>query len=258
MTFAAADAAAAWLADLWHSGRQATALPPELRPGTIDEGYDIQDRLVALLGDRVAGWKLGVGSPKQRAETGAGASIAGRVLASRCHKPGETVLLPDQAPVTVEFEIAYVLGRRICPDDEPTEAMSAIVETRVTFELVRSRFTDRRAVGWPSFAADDAAFLALVIGEAVDGADLAGLTQSAIVRLDGVEQARCLTGEDATDPLQAYVDFVALARRRGMILPEGAIISTGTVTRPFNVTGAGEITAEYLGRTMSIRADVHR
>jgi 2-keto-4-pentenoate hydratase len=256
MTFAAADAAAAWLAELWRSGRQAAALPPELRPGTIDDGYAIQDRLVALLGERVVGWKLGVGSLKQRAETGAGGSIAGRVFATHCHRPGDTVLLPDRAPVTVEFEIAYVLGREIRPDEPAADPMAAVAETRVTFELVRSRFIDRRAVGWPSFTADNAAFEALVIGETVDGGDLVRLAPSAIVRVDGAERARCLTGEDATDPVQAYVDFTALARRRGMVLPEGAIISTGTVTRPFNIEGAVEITADYLGRTMSIRTDV--
>ena len=256
MTPETADAAAAWLADLWRSGRQAETLPPDLRPGSIDDGYDIQDRLMVLLSDRVAGWKLGVGSPKQRAETGAGASIAGRVLASRCHRPGETIRLPDRAPVTVEFEIAYVLGRDIRPDERVSDPMAAIAETRVTFELVRSRFTDRRKVGWPSFAADNAAFEALVVGEPVDKAELAALADSAVVLVDGVEQARRLTGEDATDPMQAYVDFVATARRRGMILPEGSIISTGTVTRPFNTEGAVEITARYLGRTLGIRTEV--
>lgn len=256
MTPATADTAAAWLADLWRSGRQADALPPELRPGSIDEGYDIQDRLIAILGEPVSGWKLGVGSPRQRAETGAGASIAGRVLASRCRRSGETVRLPDRAPVTVEFEIAYVLGRDIRPDEPGSDPMAAIAETRVTFELVRSRFIDRRTVGWPSFAADNAAFEALVVGEPVDKAELAALAGSAVVLVDGVEQARRLTGEDATDPTRAYVDFVATARRRGMILPEGSIISTGTVTRPFNIEGAAEITARYLDRTIGIRTEV--
>ena len=256
MTPAVTDAAAAWLADLWRSGRQADALPPELRPDTIDAGYDIQDRLIAVLGERVVGWKLGVGSPKQRAETGAGGSIAGRVLASRCRRSGETIRLPDRAPITVEFEIAYVLGRDIRPDEPVSDPLAAIAETRVTFELVRSRFVDRRKVGWPSFAADNAAFEALVVGEPVDQAELAALAESAVVLVDGVEQARRLTGEDVTDPARAYVDFVATARRRGMVLPEGSIISTGTVTRPFNIEGAVEITARYLGRSIGIRTEV--
>lgn len=253
MTFAAADAAAAWMTDLWRSGRQATALPADLRPATIADGYDIQDRFIAGLGLPIAGWKLGVGSPRQRAETGAGGSIAGRIFAAKCHQPGDTIALPDLAPVTVEFEIAYVLGRDILPGEPAIDPMTAVAEARVTFELVRSRFTDRRAVGWPSFAADNAAFEALVIGATIDGTSLAA---SAVVLVDGEERARALTGEDATDPVQAYVDFVATARRRDMILPKGSIISTGTVTRPFNIEGAARIEARYLDQTVGFRTMV--
>jgi 2-keto-4-pentenoate hydratase len=256
MTFAAADAAAAWLTALWHSGRQATALPPDLRPATVADGYDIQDRLVANLDLPIAGWKLGVGSPRQRAETGAGGSIAGRIFAPKCHRPGDTVALPDQAPVTVEFEIAYVLGQDILPDAPAIDPMTAVAETRVTFELVRSRFVDRRAVGWPSFAADNAGFEALVVGATVDGHDLAALAASAILVIDGEERARALTGEDATDPKQAYVDFVATARRRHMILPKGSIISTGTVTKPVNIEGAARIEARYLGLSVGFSTAV--
>ena len=256
MVFAAADAAAAWMTDLWRSGRQAEALPPALRPATIADGYDIQDAFVAGLGLPVAGWKLGVGSPKQRAETGAGGSIAGRVFTQRCHRPGDSVLLPDLVPVTVEFEIAYVLGRDIRPDEPAQDPLGAIAETRVTFELVRSRFIDRRAVGWPSFAADNAAFEALVIGDVIDGHDLADLAASAVVSVDGEERARALTGDDATDPVRAYVDFVATARGRQMLLPKGAIISTGTVTKPFNIEGAATIEAQYLGRKIGFRTTV--
>lgn len=256
MTFAAADAAAAWMIDLWRGGRQATALPADLRPATIADGYDIQDRFIAGLSLPIAGWKLGVGSPRQRAETGAGGSIAGRIFAAKCHQPGDTIALPDLAPVTVEFEIAYVLGRDIRHDGPETDPMTAIGEARVTFELVRSRFVDRRAVGWPSFAADNAAFEALVIGATIDGSDLAALAASAVVLVDGEERARALTGEDATDPVRAYVDFVATARRRGMILPKGSIISTGTVTSPFNIEGAARVEARYLGLTLGFRTMV--
>lgn len=250
MVFATADAAAAWMTELWRSNRQVAGLPDDLKPATIDDGYDIQDRLVANLGLPVAGWKLGLGTPRQRAETGAGASIAGRVFQSKCHQPGDLIALPDSAPVTIEFEIAYVLDREIRPDALAIDPLAAIGETRVTFELVRSRFLDRRAAGWPSFAADNAAFEALVIGPTIDPGRLAEIADTAVVLADGVEQARRLTGDDATDPVRAFVDFVATARRRGVVLPKGAIISTGTVTRPFNITGAAMIEARYLDRSI--------
>ncbi len=36
-----------------------TALPVEDGPATLAEGYDVQDQLIANLGERTIGWKLG-------------------------------------------------------------------------------------------------------------------------------------------------------------------------------------------------------
>jgi 2-keto-4-pentenoate hydratase len=250
-----ASTAASYLADLWRSGRQVTALPPEFRPATLEQGYEIQDRFIADLGERVVGWKLGVGSRKQRAETGIGRSIAGRVLASRCFQPGETIPLSNAAPAAVEFEIAYVLGRDIRPDD-PGDGSDAITETRVTFELVKARYVDRRNVGWPSFAADNGAFEALVVGNPVDRARIAEIVASVTVSCDGMEKARAVAGDDITDPDSAFRDFVALARERKMVLPKGAIVSTGTATRPFNIEGPVSVVARYLDREMSFHTTI--
>ncbi len=245
--------AASFLATLWRSGEQAVDFPPALKPGSLNEGYDIQDRFVVALGEKTLGWKLGVGSHKAKRDTGIGRAIAGHVLASRCCRSDDTVMLPDRAPVTVEFEIAFVLGQDLRPGEDPA---AAIGETRTTFELVRSRFIDRRSVGWPSFAADNAGFEALVVGEALDPAQIEATASSVVVSVDGTEQARTLTGEDVTDPYAALAGFAALAQERGITLPKGAIISTGTVTRPFNITGAATITARYLNTEISVRTDV--
>jgi 2-keto-4-pentenoate hydratase len=250
------DEAASILAALWRSGEQATDFPPALKPASLNDGYDIQDRFVATLGETLLGWKLGVGSHKGKRETGIGRAIAGRVLGSRCYRAGETVRLPDRAPVTIEFEIAFVLGRDIRPDEDPGAVMSAVAETKVTFELVRSRFVNRRVIGWPSFAADNAGFEALVVGSAVDPAQIDAIASTVVVSVDGVDRARALTGEDVTDPYAAMTGFAALARERGMILPKGAIISTGTVTQPFNIEGAVAITARYLDTEIGFQTGV--
>ena len=250
------DRAAATLAQLWRNGSQATALPPELRPASVEEGYDIQDRLVAALGERVVGWKLGVGSRKGKIDTGLGRAIAGRVLGSRLFASGATVPLPDRAPVTVEFEVAYVLGRDILPSETKDAPWDAVAEIRTTVELVRSRFVDRRAVGWPSFAADNAGFDALIVGGTVETSQLAEVAATAVVLVDGMEKARALNGDDVTDVETAFTDFVALARSRRMVLPKGAIISTGTVTKPFNIEGAVAVEVRYLDTTLTFQTEI--
>jgi 2-keto-4-pentenoate hydratase len=178
------------LADAWRGGTFLTELPAAVRPRTLGEGYDIQDLLIEALRLPVAGWKLGVGSTVQKQQSGVGLSIAGRISGSRLDRSGDTVPPPNAAPVTIEFEIAYVLGRDVLPEEEAFPVLQAVAEARSAFELVLSRCTDRRAVGWPSFAADNGAFHAP----------------------DGKEAARSLTGEDITDPVAALADLVAAAR----------------------------------------------
>lgn len=250
-------AAAQLLARAWRSGDLLAELPSTVRPATLAQGYDVQDCLIALLGHPVVGWKLGVGSALQKRHAGIGRSIAGRLLGPHLYAAGDTVPLPNDAPVTIEFEIAYVLGRDVLPDKPAFPAVEAIAEVRPAFELVRSRFIDRRAVGWPSFAADNAAFHALVLGMPIDLASEAELRRSLVVRVDGHEAARSLHGDDATDPVAALGDLVAVARERGMTLPKGSVISTGSVSEPFNCSAsAAAISASFLGTEFGFRVEV--
>jgi 2-keto-4-pentenoate hydratase len=251
--------AAAMLAEAWRSGTLMQELPPAIRPRSLGQGYDIQDRLIAGLGDQVVGWKLGVGSAAQKRQSGIGRSIAGRLLGSHVYRPGDTIALANAAPVTIEFEIAYILRRDVLPDEAAFPLLQAVGDVHVAFELVRSRFVDRRAVGWPSFAADDAGFQALVLGPPIDPARLGELRHSLVVTLDGKEAATSLSGEDATDPEAALADLVATARERGMVLPNGSIVSTGTVSKPFDIASpAAAISARFLGTELGFRTKAGR
>jgi len=244
------DPAARLLAQVWRGSKQIAELPQDVRPANIDQGYDVQDRLIDLLGVPVVGWKLGVGSARLRQQSGVGRSTMGRVLKTRLHEPGAAVQLSFAAPVTIEFEIAFVLGEDI-DHRFSRDARSAIAETRVTFELVMARFVDRRSVGWPSFAADDSGFEALIVGECLDERQIPELLSSLVVSVDGEARAHAATGDDATNPSGALADLVAIARERKMILPKGSIISTGSASTPFAVSAPkGEVSASYLGKTL--------
>jgi 2-keto-4-pentenoate hydratase len=245
--------AASILAEAWRSGTLLSALPETARPPTMLEGYDVQDRLLAELGQVPVGWKLGMGSVLQKRQSGVGRSIAGRILRSYLYRNGDTVPLPNAAPVTVEFEIAYVLGRDVLPEEAPFPVLDSVKEIRAAFELVLSRFRDRRAVGWPSFAADNAAFQALVLGETIDRERIPELTRSLVVSLNGREAARSLSGDDVTDPEAAFEDLIAIARERRTILRAGSIVSTGTVSKPFTLSGQVEVNAAFLGDRLGFR-----
>jgi 2-keto-4-pentenoate hydratase len=170
--------AASMLANAWRTGSQLKELPAAIRPTTLATGYDVQDRLIEELAEPVAGWKLGVGSHLQKRQSGVGRSIAGRVLRSRLYGDRDVVPLPCTAAVTVEFEIAYVLGRDILPDEAPFPVLEAVAEVRTSTKRDSTSSNDRRAVGWPSFAADNGAFHALVLGDRIEAHRIGGATTS--------------------------------------------------------------------------------
>ena len=244
--------AAKLLADAWRTGQLLDVLPDGIRPNDIHEGYDVQDLLMAELGKPVVGWKLGVGSAPQKVQTGVGRAIAGRILGSHLFKHGDTIPVPATGPAIIEFEIGFILGRDIRPDESAFPVMDAVSEVCVTYEIVFSRFKDRLAAGWPSFGADNGAFHALVLGGKVDPARLAFLAQTLTVSANGEEMAGAIIGDLATDPTQSFADLIAVAKARAMLLPKGSIISTGTLSKPFPVTGAETVLrAQFLGQELA-------
>jgi len=241
--------AADLLANAWRSGEQLKELPADVRPVSLAQGYDVQDAFIKRMGGG-QGWKLGVGSKAAMRAAKIERPLVGRVLASHFHRSGDTVVLPNAAPVTVEFEIAFILGRDIAPGETLDDPLSAVERKVVTFELVLSRFVNRRAVGWPSFVGDSVGFEALVIGEVIT--DMQGVARTVALEVDGTEVARGLTGDELTDPVASFGHLLEHARERGVTLQKGQIATLGAIGKPFDVTGAAVIVARYLDSELRV------
>ena len=246
--------AAALLAAAWRSGDLLDGLPDGACPGNIAQGYDIQDKLAEAIGQEVIGWKLGASSPALKRATGLGRSIAGRIFSSCLHLPGAAVILPNAAPVTIEFEVAYVLGRDILPHEPAFHVPDAIAETRVTFELVLSRFVDRRAAGWNCLTADNVGFQALVLGPIIHPADLPLMLQTLSITLDGEPASTRAAEDDMTDPLVSLEDLIQIARNRQTVLRKGSLVAAGIVSKPVNLPrSAAVVAARYLDQEVGFR-----
>jgi 2-keto-4-pentenoate hydratase len=246
--------AASMLAAAWKSGTQIRELPTEIRPRTLDDGYDVQDSLIDQLEEPVVGWKLGIASRNAMRQASLDHPVAGRVMAARCHRSGDTVRVWASSPVTVEFEVAFVLSRDVLAGDAPVRPLDVVADMRVTFELLQSRFVDHRAAGIPSFAADNGAFQALVVGDIVDADAIDEVIRSVRVSVDGEERARARSGDDLIDPVRSLEGLLVHARRRGMTLHRGDIVSTGSLSKPFDVAGPGVgIVARFLQSELRAR-----
>jgi 2-keto-4-pentenoate hydratase len=238
--------AASLLAAAWRSGKQLNELPAEIRPRTLSEGYAVQDDLIARLGETPVGWKLGLGSPQAMRKAGIDRPVVGRILKSHLHRSGDIVQLPNRAPITIEFEIALTLARDIPPGDVPIAPEDAFSTAHAAFELVLSRYVDRRAVGRPSFVADNAGFETSVVGCAIDPGRTGDIISSVSVSADDEVRAAGLTGDELTDPFSSLTGLMAHARERGLTLRKGEIVSAGAVARPFDIAKEATIVARFL------------
>jgi 2-keto-4-pentenoate hydratase len=236
--------AAVLIAEAWRTGQQLQELPPEVRPTTLAQGYALQDAMLAQTGERMAGWKLGVGSP---------AAMRAAKLDRHIHRSGDTVRLPNAAPVTVEFEIAFVMGRSVAPGESLPDPLAAVERMHTTFELVLSRFVNRRAVGWPSFIGDSVGFEALVVGS--DITDIKGVGESVVIEVDGKETARGLAGDELQYPVTSFGYLLEHSRARGIALKRGDVATLGAIGKPFDVTGNCDIVARYLGQELRVRIE---
>jgi 2-keto-4-pentenoate hydratase len=246
--------AAHLLARAWRDDAQIVELPAPLRPRNLREGYDIQDLVAAQLGDATVGWKLGVGSPSAMRKAGLDRPVVGRVTASRRFRAGATVELRTLAPVTIEFEIAFLLARDIVPGDAPATPITAVESIHMTCEIVRARYLDRRAVGWPSFVADDSGFRALVVGSSISAATAQQMADTVVVHVDGREAARGVQGDERTDPVASLSALLAHAGERGITLGKGDVVSTGTVSAPFDLAQrSAELVASAAGVELGFR-----
>lgn len=249
--------AAAVLAAAMNERRRIDALPEAQRPRTVAEGYDIQDRLAddALRGvglkDKPAGWKLGMGSANAMKGAGLDRPLIGRVFAGRLTQSGAVVEGPAGAKALIEIEIAFTLSRDVPPSETVVNPLDVVGRTHLVSEIVLSRYVDRTKVGLPSFAADSVGFHSLVIGPEVTPSAIAGITRSLTVTMDGKPAVGALSGDDALDPLTMLAALMQHARDRGITLRKGEIITTGTLSKPFDAPIPSTIEAKADGVSLA-------
>jgi 2-keto-4-pentenoate hydratase len=250
--------AARLLLATWDKQQQIDALPPEVRPASLEQGYRIQDRLIDTTDDFVSGWKLGVGSPAAMRAAGANRPLIGQLLSSRCYGAHDVVRISTAGPVTVEFEIVFVLGCDVPPDsDRPIERI--VEAAHVGFEFVLSRYVDRRAVGQPSFVADNVGFDACVLGPQIPVGDIGEAAAQVVVSVDGAEAARGLTGDDVSDPWLSLQYLLDHARERDITLRRGEIVFTGAAAKPVVIDHqAFRVAANFPGVELDVRVEAGR
>ncbi len=249
--------AARLIADAQNAKSLLNDIPAASRPQTLDQGYDVQDCIAAECGrsggvnDKLAGWKIGLGSANAMKSANLTRPVFGRVFAGRLHKAGGTVAVPTLPVALIEFEIAFTLARDVTPGERIANPLDVVAKAQIVSEIVSSRFTDRKSVGLPSFVADSVGFHGLVIGQDIDPKRIPAIVASLVVHQDGKEVCRTATGDDGLDPATMLGYLIEHAGNRGLTLRKGDVVTTGSVSRPFEATSPASFVARADGVEMA-------
>ncbi len=227
------------------SGELVEGLPPEAAPRDDADAFAIQQLVLDLVGDSVAGWKCA--TPPGRAPSGACLGRAGFI-----QSPGQLKFRADRA-MGIEAEIAFRLGADLPgrADGEPytrDDIVAAVAGALPVLELVQSRYVDRQSVPEPVSLADSISNFGLVLGDAVTDWPTLDLSRLRVtLRFGDDVQVDGVGGNPSGDPLLPVVWLANRLPSLGMHLRAGEIVTTGSCTGLLFVKPGVTVSASFEG-----------
>jgi 2-keto-4-pentenoate hydratase len=219
-------------------------LPPQCRPQSDDDAYDIQNAVARRLGETIGGWKVGAASAGN-------AAFCAPIWTKMIRPSPASYEARELRLIGIEAEIGFRLGR-----DLPARA-AAYDRKEVTegaalhpvIEVVDSRYADFRSLDRATILADNFANGGLVFGAAVPNWEALDLAATTITVTESGEPFASSSGGAARDPIAALIDFANLISGRGGI-KAGAFVTTGSWTGMVFTKRGATIVADFgpLGR----------
>lgn len=210
-------------------------------------------RLAAQLGSSIAGYKIGLTSPRMQAMCGIDSPIAGRVLAHRLLADGVILRRADYGRLGIEFEIGVRLARdlpaTLAPHSDESVAQ-AVAAVAPAVEVVDDRAAQYQDLDMCSLVADNAWNAAVILGAwQTTWPDLAALL--GIVERNGAELDRGYGRDVLGSPLHALTWLANHLAESGEGLRAGDVVATGSIvptrfpTGPeqyrYSLPGLGEV-----------------
>ena len=248
MSQTTADRAAARLWKLWEDQGTIDALPEDERPRTLDEGWHIQRSLDVHAGPHV-GWKVAATSPAGQRSIGADGPVLGRLYDHAIVPTGSSLCVEPMAMRMAEAEFAFTIKRDLDPGVGPLSrqrVLGSVATLHPAIEVPDSRFTDFRTVGLHSLVADAMGVGFLVVGEPAAAWNTDDLPGLAVTMYRNETIASAGVGRDVLgDPVDALVWTATELARRGLMLREGDIVTTGGCTPLIAVAAGDRLVADF-------------
>ena len=239
------------LAQAWRSGGTIPLPAAGAGPATRQDAYAIQDRMAELIGASVAGWKVGATVRAVQVFEGHDGPLPGRIFADRLFDSPARIPASLFAGVKVECEFAFRLTRELPPGKGPVtrDQIASSLTFHPAFELAGSRFapgTGNRAATTFDGIADNGSGGAAVLGAAVaDWQKLPFDSMEIDARIDDSPPIQIYTGAYRRDPATITAETFSDLRARGVPLPVGTCVLTGSLSLPTPVRKGQTVTATF-------------
>lgn len=226
------------LADAWRAGTTVPLPVAADAPANRAEAYALQDRMAEHIGGAVAGWKVGAAIAAVQFFEGHDGPLPGRVFADRLFQSSARAPSALLRGAKAECEFAFRLARDLGPADAAigAEALAPHLVFHPAIEIAASRWqpgTGGRAATTFDGIADNGTAGAAVIGEAVP--DWRGLAFDALrieARIDGSPPIQIYGGAYRRPPLEIAAETFRDLLARGVKLPAGTVLLTGSASLP--------------------------
>lgn len=239
------------LANAWRDGTTIPLPGRGLGPSTRAEAYAIQDHMAERIGGKVVGWKVGATVRAVQLFEGHDGPLPGRIFADRCYKSPANIPARLHHGAKVECEFAFSLTADLPPGSGAVTADA--IANRVAFhpaiELAATRYapgTGNRAANTFDGIADNGTGGAAVLGPAVaDWQKLAFETMVIDARIDQSPPIQAYGGPYRRHPLAIVAETFSDLRSRGVPLPPGTIVLTGSLTLPTPIRPGQTLVARF-------------
>jgi 2-keto-4-pentenoate hydratase len=185
-------------------------------PADFEEGFTIQDRVVAALASPAIGWKV-MAVPQ-------GPVIFAPILQSGRVTDGGTweVVGPEPAGIELDFR----MGRDVPAGASPAQVLDAVASAHVVFELCQSRIAEPAKQPRHVMLADCIANAGLVVGPEIPGWRSANLKErTGRLLVDG----KVYIEGKSVDPFGALQMLKPALTARGKPLAAGQVVITGSL-----------------------------
>jgi len=225
------------------------ALPQDIRPGSLAEGYAIQEAMLDIVGQPAIGWKIAATSAAGQKHIGVTEPLAGRLFRDFVLADGARRPIARNHMRVAEAEFAFTMARDLPPRGkayEQREVIDAVAAMHLAIEIPDARYDVFDTIGAPSICADCAFHAWFVLGPEV--ADWRGLDLAKQPVRAWKKDAVVAEGSGANalgDPRIALTWLANHLNTRGLQLKAGEVITTGTCVKPVDVAAGDTVLMDY-------------